>query len=486
MNMKRSRDVCARLPAITEFLESRMTNRTALTVILSAGTVLLICQLLRHYAFETPAYDLRIHEELVRNSLRGRPLYSDLLGYGFLGHHASFIFILLSPIYALWESPVWLLILQGVILMLGASFVWRLALHFQLRPIVAFSLLCTFFVFRGLHSSYFRGFHQEVLAMVFLLGFLLAMFQEKAFHAAMWGILSMSCREDVALFLLPIGIVLCFRRRTLEWGAVISCVSLGWLVLTYLWLVPFHSESGSMAGIERWQQYGDSISSIALHLITHPGESLAHVFNKHALKIHRDLCFLPLFDGMMVGAIAIPWIAYTTSSFSQQAHLGGAYAAMFLPFVFVGTMRTLSRRLPARVLSNASIAFVFGVFLVANSFRMCPPPDSLRGTYSAHRRLSTLRKNHREMSVLAQGCVIPHIGWPESYDMIGAPRAESADAYDIVILAPEKDPWPLKRADIERHVVQLRASAEWVHEHAGCLHVFIRKEHANQLLPRAP
>lgn len=470
--------------AITERSENKITDRTALAVILCAGSLLLLCQLLRHYAFETPAYDLRIHEELVRNSLKGRPLYSDLLGYGFLGHHASLIFVLVSPIYALWQSPVFLLILQGFLLMLGAHFVWRLSHHFRLRPIVGLALLCTFFLFRGVHSSYFRGFQQEVLAMVFLFGFLWAIFQHRPLHAVLWGFLSLSCREDIALFLLPIGLVLCFRRRTLAWGAAISCVTIGWLALAYLWLIPSHAESGAMAGIERWQQYGDSTPAIALYLIRHPGELLTQVFNENALKIHRDLCFLPLCDGMMVGAIAIPWIAYTTSSFPQQAHLGGAYAAMFLPFVFVGAMRTLSRRLPARVLSNASIAFLFAVFLVGNSFRMCPLPDSLSGTYSAHQCITALRKSHRNMTVLAQGCVIPHIGWPKSYDMIGAPRAQAADAYDIIILAPTKDPWPLKKVDIEKHVGELRTSPEWVYERAGCLHVFIKKEHSNQLLHR--
>ena len=320
--------------------------------------------------------------------------------------------------------------------------------------------------------------------MVFLLGFLWAMFEHRALHAALWGLLALSCREDIALFLLPIGLVLCLRRRSLAWGVVISCVTIGWLTLAYLWLIPSHSEGGSMAGFERWQQYGNSIPAIASYLTRHPGELLEHVFNKNALRVHRDLCFLPLFDGMMVGAIVIPWIAYTTSSFPQQAHLSGAYAAMFLPFVFVGTMRTLSRRLPARALSNASFALVFSVLLVGNSFRMGRLPDSLSGTYSAHQRLATLRKNHHSKTVLAQGCIIPHIGWPASYDMIGAPRAKPPDAYNIVVLAPTKDPWPLKRDAIEECIKELKASEDWGYEHAGCLHVFIKKKDSDQLLHR--
>lgn len=464
---------------LTKQLESKITNHTAFVMILVSGSILLVCQLLRHYAFDTPAYDLRIHEELVWNSLRGRLLYSDLLGYGFLGHHASLIFVLVSPVYALWQSPVCLLVLQGVLVMLGAYFVWRFALFFHLRPVVSLALLFTFLVFRGLHSSYFRGFHQEVLAMVFLLGFLLSVYRENTPGALAWGLLSLSCREDTALFMLPVGLVLCFRRGTLLRGVVISSLAIAWFSFAYLWLIPAHSESGPMAGFERWQPYGDSIPDVALFLIRNPGELLAHVFNRNAMKIHRGLLYLPLLDLRMVFAIAMPWIAYTTSSFPQQAGLGGAYAAMFLPFAFVGAMRTLSRRLPARLLAKAPIALVFVVLLVGINFRICPLPGSLKGTRSAHQALAVLRDKHRGLSVLAQGCVVPHIGWPRTYDMVGSTRAGPASDYDIVILASAKDPWPLETRDIVRYIEAFHASTEWAHVQAGCLDVFVKKESLN-------
>lgn len=67
----------------------------------AAAFLLMSFQWLRFYAFELPAYDLRIHEELVANTLRGKLLYSDLLGECFLSHHVSPVFILFAPLYAL-------------------------------------------------------------------------------------------------------------------------------------------------------------------------------------------------------------------------------------------------------------------------------------------------------------------------------------------------------------------------------------------------
>ena len=472
MNKEIPKKLWTWLGTATERLEKGISGKTALAVTLCAGALLLACQLLMHFGFETPAYDLRIHEELIRNSLQGKPLYSDLLGYGFLGHHAALVFVLLAPLYGLWPSPVFLLCLQGGLLMLGGWFVWCLARRFGLRPVVSLALLCAFFLFRGVQNGFFRGFHQEVLAMVFLLGFFRALYADSPLQGALWGGLALSCREDVALFLLPVGLALCFRRCTRGWGVAVSLVSLAWLATTYLWLIPSHADHGTMAGFDRWRHYGDSVPAIVLHLATHPGELCAHVFNADALKFPRDLCFLPLGDAMTMGAIAIPWMAYTTSSFQQQAHLGGAYAAIFVPFLFVGAIRTLSRRPCARLLSDAAAAALFALLLLGINFRTGPLPDSLEGTPAAHRALAALRRDHAACAVLAQGCIGPHVGWPRTCDMVGMPKSADIEAYDIVLLAPAKDPWPLEKADIENLLETLARSPAWSHERAGCLHIF--------------
>ena len=62
-----------------------------------------------------------------------------------------------------------------------------------------------------------------------------------------------------------------------------------------------------------------------------------------------------------------------------------------------------------------------------------------------------------------------------------APEAEAPDAYDIVLLAPEKDPWPLKKDDIEERIAELQASPAWAHKPAGCIDIFFKKKYPDEL-----
>ena len=450
------------------------------------ASLLLVCQLSRHYAFETPAYDLRIHEELVANTLRGRLLYSDLLGSSFLSHHVSLIFLLFAPLYALWPSPVFLLILQGVLVGFAGWWLWKLSHANELRPMIVLALVASFFLFKGLQSGYFRGFQQEVLGMCFAIAFLGATQAKNAVVAAVSGFLTLSCREDFALFLLGTGLVLLCRKERRMFGLATVTASLAWLVLSYGVVIPMYSPSGRMAAGERWSQYGSQPMEIVSGWVTHPLSVLQAVANKGASSHLRRLLFLPLADPATLLTIGIPWIIYTTSSFCQQASLGGAYASMFAAFLFAGAIRTLAYQRVRSLIKRDLIALLLFALLIGANVRPCPFPKTMTGVSSAHAALAHLNGTICGKRVLAQGCIIPHLGRPLLCDMLGSPRATAESDYDIVLISVTRDPWPLDKSALEQLADSLAQSSLWQQETHGCLQVFhrrvepIEKEDPNQ------
>jgi|GEM_PF-5977943 len=457
---------------IVSAIESAAARPLAVPLLIVAlGLWLLTCQWLRHFAFETSAYDLRIHEELVRSVFNGTPFYSGLLGQSFLGYHVSIIFALLAPLYALCPTPTFLLILQGVLVMLGAWFLWRIAHHAGLRPMVSLALVCAFFFFRGMHESYFRGFQQEVLGMVFLLGFLWAHQSRRRTWGIILGLLALSCREDVAVFMLPLGLAACLSKKDRGWGLGVCATCLAWISICYFRIIPAHT-TGGMAGFDRWTQYGDTVPAIAAYWLRHPAEILSHIFNLKAIRLFLFLLCLPLVDPLALCAMAIPWIVNTTSSFPHQSQLGGAYGALFVPFLFLGAIRVLSRPKLRAALASHTAALVFFVVLIAINFRLPPLPESLQGAMAANAGMARLNHHLEGRRVLAQGCVIPHLGWPAAYDMLGSPQAREDSTYDVIVLAPGKNAWPLQPEDIRARIQALSASGDWAHQEDGFVHIF--------------
>ena len=194
-------------------LDRWAARRGVAAAVIALGTGLLLAAgLWRHYAFLTSAFDLRLHEEVIRNTLHGRFMFSDILGRSFLGQHASLIFALLSPVYALWQRPESLIALQALGLGAAAVALRSYALGSGLRPAIALAITAAFFVYPGVARSHFAGFHQEVLAIPFLLGFFAAERANRLALAAALAALALCCREDVAIPLLLLGAAWAIRR----------------------------------------------------------------------------------------------------------------------------------------------------------------------------------------------------------------------------------------------------------------------------------
>ena len=89
----------------------------------------------RHQAFATNAYDMGNVNQAFWNTVHGRPLQFtnwrgvelDLANDSRLAMHVEPIYFVLAPIYWLWQQPETILILQTIILALGALPVFWLA-----------------------------------------------------------------------------------------------------------------------------------------------------------------------------------------------------------------------------------------------------------------------------------------------------------------------------------------------------------------------
>jgi hypothetical protein len=117
----------------------------------------------------------------------------------------------------------------------------------------------------------------------------------------------------------------------------------------------------------------------------------------------------------------------------------------------------------------------FSILLILVSGGACPLPRDLAGLPPAHAALERLNAYLPGKKVLAQGCIIPHLERAALCDMLGSARATAMYDYDLVLICPRKDPWPLDTRALDAVEDGLSRSDAWDHEYAGCLHVFRKK-----------
>ncbi len=453
------------------------SRRDVIALVLLLGTfALMAAGLWRHYSFRTAAFDLRLHEEVIRNTLHGRFLWSDLLGHSFLAQHASFIFVLLAPIYAICPRPEWLIVIQSLAIGAGGFWLWRFATGCGLRAVVSLVLAVVFFVCHGVvHAHFAGGFHQEVFAMAFLIGFFAMHQSGRRASAILLAALAVSCREDVAVMLFVFGLQIALHRDGRKFGAGISIASLVWLIFAYGWIIPAHAPHAAMAEQGRWAAYGDTKWEILAGMFMHPLRVLGTLVNRKIAGLFAPLLFLPLFSPAALLPAAIPFFANATSSFAAQASFEGAYAAVFVPWFFRAACLTLAKPAAKKIFSRPAALAVFCVAILAlNIHRWVLRPEA-GGLTEAHSALAALRANAQNESVLAQGCILPHVGWPARSDMLGGATALRTDQYGCVVIAPDLTPWPLTHAELERFAEIMRRSSAWRSNRAGCLEIFTPK-----------
>jgi uncharacterized membrane protein len=187
-----------------------------------------------------------------------------IMGRNLFGDHTSLILLLLVPVYWIYPHATALLVIQSGLLALGALPVYLLARDRLHDNVMATVLAGAFLLHPALQWGNLEQFHPECF-LVPLVGF--------AIYAAVtwrpWLLivavaLCLLVKEDVVLFIVPLGIWVAFRRdRVFGWRMVAAGV-LTALVLTevlirslmgvptiYAGRIPFGGVGGFMAAMVR-------------------------------------------------------------------------------------------------------------------------------------------------------------------------------------------------------------------------------------------
>ena len=167
----------------------------------------------RHQAFATNAYDMGNVNQAFWNTVHGRPLQFtnwrgvelDLANDSRLAMHVEPIYFVLAPIYWLWQQPETILILQTIILALGALPVFWLARDRLRSHLAGVAFAAVYLLSPGLEAANMWEFHLVALAAPLLL--FAFYFGQKGRWFLLWlfAVVAMATKEEVSLSVLVMG-----------------------------------------------------------------------------------------------------------------------------------------------------------------------------------------------------------------------------------------------------------------------------------------
>lgn len=459
--------------------------------------------LLRHASFDSAGFDLGVYDQVVWNTLHGRPFFYTATGQPLLhlSNHASPILLLIAPLYLIHSGPETLLVLQAAAVGVGGLPLFWLArdrLASAHGNLAGLSLLSAYLLFPPLQVVTLSDFHPPALAVAFLSVAFYGVLRGRTGLTLIAAILAMACKEQIPLVVVALGVYALVMRHTRRLGLALIGLGAAWFVAVMYWIIPAFSVTGHHIFLEYYAALGDTPLDILVTAVTQPALILATLWQPEKLLYLRDLLVpfaaLPLvgLPALLVGLPAFGVNLLSANPAMYDATRGhyaadvapwlawGAALGMFTLVRAVGRFRPDGRRSTTVVLSGVLV----GVALVWQVLHGYSPLalDAPHWTISDHDRLAQrfLAQIPPDAPVAAQGELFPHI----SDRMIAyhLPDVNDADYVWVDVAASTQTMHP---SDLKRSVDRLLESGEFGVLDAADGYLLLRRGLAARDLPDA-
>lgn len=288
---------------------------------------------LKYYSFSYFDFDLAEQAQSVSGILKGS-LYSSILETNFLGNHGRFIFFLIAPFYFVFNSPLFLLLLQNIAVVLGGVVIYFIAIDY-VKKIFALLVSLVFLLHPATVCALIYEFHSEVLAVFFLSVMLLSFLKEryKLFLTAV--VFACLCKENIPLLIVMMSILAFFKKRSFKWYFVPFVFSLGYF-LTYVMYLQPKFNNGAVVLNNMYSHLGESLPEMIINFVKNPFYAFSYTVGFKDFMLFLQLLgpfaflvFKPSYIVILLPLVLQHLLSLRPSDHSIVYH----YYAVFVPFL---------------------------------------------------------------------------------------------------------------------------------------------------------
>jgi uncharacterized membrane protein len=400
--------------------------------------------LVRHWHFESSAYDLGINDQIVWHLSRLEAPASTVHGLSnMFGDHFSPVWALLAPFYWVYPHPESLIVAQA--LLLGASVVpvW-IFLERRLPKHAAALLSLAYGCFWGLQRAAQFDVHELVFAPVLIAIAVLAMDRSdwRWFLAA--AALLCLVKEDQIPLVASFGGLWWLRAtsRADRWRAVIvSLLAVALFGLVVGWVIPSLSDTGEYAVGSAYSGALAHPATIFVRLVSPP------VKLQTVLMWLAPFVFLPMASpyGLLIVPLALErFLSTSPNHWGTSFH----YSAPLAPILAMAAGDALAKYAGRSVTYLAALCLLLSAVLPGRQpmWKLLSPSFYRAPAFAetARRALTVIPAG---ASVVAQAAVVPHLTRrAEIYMLCAEGRNAGVDADYVIAAAEDLSPWPMAGA----------------------------------------
>jgi uncharacterized membrane protein len=297
----------------------------------------------KHMVFKSYALDLGHFDQSLWLISHGLYPYSSVVGTHILGDHSSLIIYPLSIIYWIISDVRAVLILQSIVIALGAIPIYLIG-KMHGKSFIGICVAALYLSHPATLNMNLFDFHPDALASTALLFALWGADRKHWSFVFVFCTVVLICKENFALTMAALGGWLIVNKHWSR-GALLCIISVGWFFFTTGILSPHFNELGRSFQLSFYAQYGNSISEIASTLLLNPAIIVRILFQPDNVQYIVMLCLpfaLLCFISPKLLLVAAPALVLNLlSSFEIQRTITSQYDAMTLPIIAVASLFSL-------------------------------------------------------------------------------------------------------------------------------------------------
>ena len=310
---------------------------------------------LRYNTFKATAFDLGNMDQVLWNTIHGRPFQFTNQGSDFYGPptrlaiHVEPIILPLSLLYLFHADARLLLVFQTLAMAAGGWPIYVLTRkHIPTLPLLAPVLVVAYYLMPALLSVNLFDFHPVSLATPLLLYAVLSLEYKRYGWFLLACVLAASCKEDVPFAVALLGVLVVWKYKLPRLGTLLFFCGIAWGLIAFLVVIP-HFYSGAVHS-NYWYRYeslGSSPGAAIVNILLHPWLLFATF-----LTLDRFYYIIGLLRSTGLFALLAPeWLlpalpALAINLFSDYPlYYSGVYHynAVIIPFILLAAIFGLRR-----------------------------------------------------------------------------------------------------------------------------------------------
>ncbi len=324
-------------------------------------------------------FDLGIPDQGMWLLSRFHNPYLTTRGLHLFGDHASYIHLLVAPLYWIWNDVKALLLLHTAVLAIGAVPVYLLAkdrFGDRWTPLV-FSL--SYLMLPALHySNLDQGYHYESFMVPLMLfgHWLLTRKKTRLYYGTVF--LSLICKEEIALTYILYGLYVALKhdRRA---GLTTSVVSLVYLLAVMTVLLPAFNQEGAFYSGRTLGSYGDTMGE-KIRSLTNPyfmeDKINTPVNRRYVKEVLAPVGYLPVLEPLAIASSGSLWLNLL-QDWPYAHHIQYHYVTPIIPMIYIALIAGVGRFKNNLWLKQVLLFTVLASAVIGN-YLYAPDQSSLR------------------------------------------------------------------------------------------------------------